>query len=448
MRALLRPGKIARLLPAAYHPSLHKLLLALASPSSSLLIPVIVSFNMLRPRKALAAAPKQQARKREPQRTALSAVAATGQASLEHAAREFAQRADSAGNAASSNAQQQQQQQHPVDILYSSLISRLSTPASNSGLIAAAARSPPSASAAARKDARSHSFIHASAWALKQLQPTSAADAAAYPLSALGPPSPGKIETPAQQLKRREQRFGFIVDAVQTQLGNSSGRLHLSCRFISDAEFHYIVRAMPVAGLCQALVTRLVLDGNKITNVADVPWPASLTHLVLSNNLLTSLVGVSWPPHLRCLLLDCNAIHTASSSSASPPAAAAPPPPPPLPHASPPPSTPWPLHLTVLDLGRNKLSGHACVAPRRGRLCRISLPLFSYICRRCVRVLEELLPCRALEQVCVYNNCFDKLELFTALLALGYPQPAALQLQADMNAQPLVRFPCALTDTL
>jgi hypothetical protein len=331
-----------------------------------LLTPITVSYNMLRPRKALAAAPKQQAQKREQQRTA-----ATGQASLEYPAPELGvplmQRADSAGNAAFSNAHEQQQQQHPVDILYSTLVNRLATPASPSGLTAAAARSSSSASAAASKDARSHSFIHASAWALKQLQPSYPAEAAADPLSALGPPSPGKIETPAQQLKRREQRFGFIVDAVQTQLGNSGGRLHLPWRFISDAEFHYIVRALPVKGLCQALVTRLVLDGNKITNVDDVPWPASLTHLVLSNNLLTSVAGVSWPPHLRCLLLDCNAIHCASSYISAPlPPAAAPPPPPP-PRACPPPANPWPLHLTVLDLGRNKLSGHACVASPRNR---------------------------------------------------------------------------------
>ncbi len=62
------------------------------------------------------------------------------------------------------------------------------------------------------------------------------------------------------------------------------------------------------------------------------------------------------------------------------------------------------------------------------------------MCHRCVDVLEELLPCSALEQVCVYNNPFDKLELFTALLTRGYPQPAAQRLQADMNALPLVRF--------
>jgi hypothetical protein len=56
-----------------------------------------------------------------------------------------------------------------------------------------------------------------------------------------------------------------------------------------------------------------------------------------------------------------------------------------------------------------------------------------------VDVLEQLLPCSALEQVCIYNNAFDKLELYTALLARGYPQPAVQRLQDDVNALPLVR---------
>ncbi len=54
-------------------------------------------------------------------------------------------------------------------------------------------------------------------------------------------------------------------------------------------------------------------------------------------------------------------------------------------------------------------------------------------------MLEQLLPCSALEQVCIYNNAFDKLELYTALLARGYPQPAVQRLQDDVNALPLVR---------
>jgi hypothetical protein len=57
-------------------------------------------------------------------------------------------------------------------------------------------------------------------------------------------------------------------------------------------------------------------------------------------------------------------------------------------------------------------------------------------------VLEQLLPCSALEQVCIYNNAFDKLQLYTALLASGYPQPAFQRLQDDVNALPLLRFAC------
>jgi hypothetical protein len=40
----------------------------------------------------------------------------------------------------------------------------------------------------------------------------------------------------------------------------------------------------------------------------------------------------------------------------------------------------------------------------------------------------------------VYNNAFNNLELFTALLAKGYPQPAIQRLHTDMNALPLVRY--------
>jgi hypothetical protein len=76
----------------------------------------------------------------------------------------------------------------------------------------------------------------------------------------------------------------------------------------------------------------------------------------------------------------------------------------------------------------------------RGLIITIFLQAhLSYICRSCVDVLEELLPCCALEQVCIYNNVLDKLELFTALLARGYPQPAAQRVQADMNVLPLIR---------
>ena len=58
---------------------------------------------------------------------------------------------------------------------------------------------------------------------------------------------------------------------------------------------------------------------------------------------------------------------------------------------------------------------------------------------RCLDVLQQLLPCSALEQVCLYNNAFDKLQLHTALLARGYPQPPVQRLQDDMNALPLIR---------
>jgi hypothetical protein len=215
----------------------------------------------------------------------------------------------------------------------------------------------------------------------------------------------GKIETAAQQLRRREKRSSLIMEAVQMQLGNCSGRLHLPCRFINDAECLFILRAMPLTGVCLALVTRLVLDSNKITSVHELPWPPSLTHISLSNNLLTSVQDVRWPPHLRCLKLDCNAIECAasssSSSSSSPPSRGAPR------------DGCWPTHLTVLDLGRNNLSGSACV-----------------------EALEGLLPGLALEQICIYNNKFSVLELFTALLAKGYPQPTMQQAQNDMNAVP------------
>ena len=60
---------------------------------------------------------------------------------------------------------------------------------------------------------------------------------------------------------------------------------------------------------------------------------------------------------------------------------------------------------------------------------------------RCVDVLQELVHCSALEQVCIYSNLFDKLELYTALLARGYPQPAMQRLQDDVNAVQLVRSP-------
>lgn len=56
-------------------------------------------------------------------------------------------------------------------------------------------------------------------------------------------------------------------------------------------------------------------------------------------------------------------------------------------------------------------------------------------------VLQELVHCSALEQVCIYGNSFDKLELYTALLARGYPQPAMQRLQDDVNAVQLVRSP-------
>jgi hypothetical protein len=74
-----------------------------------------------------------------------------------------------------------------------------------------------------------------------------------------------------------------------------------------------------------------------------------------------------------------------------------------------------------LDLGKNNLSGSACV-----------------------EALEGLLPGLALEQVCIYNNKFDVHELFVALLAKGYPQPTFQQVQADMNAVP----PPPLTSSL
>ena len=133
---------------------------------------------------------------------------------------------------------------------------------------------------------------------------------------------------------------------------------------------------------------------------------------------------------LRIIVVSTATTTTSTSTSAAAPCL--PPPRQPLAPASHRPG-PWPQQAV-----RPRV---CCLAPQPPRR-RIALPLFSYICRSCVDVLEELLPCRALEQVCVYSNCFDKLELFTALLAKGYPQPAALQLQADMNALPLVRFLC------
>jgi Leucine-rich repeat (LRR) protein len=122
--------------------------------------------------------------------------------------------------------------------------------------------------------------------------------------------------------------------------------LHLPSRSISDAEFLFILRSMPAAGGCYALITRLTLDANKISSINHVPWPLSLTHISLSHNLLTSVAGDLLPPHLRCLHLDSNAIQSVSASSS------------PLLNS-------WPSHLTVLDLGRNMLSGCACVRARR-----------------------------------------------------------------------------------
>ena len=373
---------------------------------------------MLRPRKALAAAPKMHALKQQQQHSR-STAAAFPRSSAKQAAAAQQPEPDST----------EAEQPHPLDVIYSTLIHRLAPVASgtsNSGRsAAAAARSPPPAVQHVPQVAT----VPAPLSHLQQQPPSSVSDPEPHPLLALGPPSPGKSETPAQQLRRREQRFTLIVDAVQTQLANCSGRLHLPSRFISDAEFTYIVRSLPLAGLCHALVTRLVLDGNKITNVHDLPWPPSLTHISLSNNLLTSVAGVRWPPHLRCLNLSCNAIHCAAcTSSASSP----PPPPLSLPPSRPPLLPAWPPHLTVLDLGGNTLSGSACVGP-------LYQPHFPYIFRSCVDVLEELLPCCALEQLCIYNNVLDKLQLFTQLLARGYPQPPPQRLQADMNVLPLIR---------
>jgi hypothetical protein len=188
----------------------------------------------------------------------------------------------------------------------------------------------------------------------------------------LAPPSRSKAETPAQQLRRRQERFDLIADAVQKQLNNCSGRMHMPDRFISDFEFLYLVRRLPVgAGLSTPLVTRLMLDGNRITSVEDVPWPPSLTHISLRHNLLTSVTNARWPPHLRCLNLDSNAIQLAAQV----------PPPPtsttnaatttPLPHAA---VALWPLHLTVLDLGRNKLSGNACAAAAAAQRAALTSP--------------------------------------------------------------------------
>jgi hypothetical protein len=232
---------------------------------------------------------------------------------------------------------------------------------------------------------------------------------------------------------------------VKTQLGNCSGRMHLPGRHISDPELLYVIRSMPVAGLGTALVTRLVLDGNSITSVEQLPWPPSLTHISLRHNLLTSVASARWPPQLRCLHLDSNAIQHASAPPAAPPtpsssssssssSAAAAAAVVPRSHAL---ASQWPLHLTVLDLGRNKLSAPAC-AHRPCCVTRSSnAPSHSHV--RCLDALQQLLPCSALEQVCLYNNAFDKLQLHTALLARGYPQPPVQRLQDDMNALPLIR---------
>jgi hypothetical protein len=93
-------------------------------------------------------------------------------------------------------------------------------------------------------------------------------------------------------------------------------------------------------------------------------------------------------------------------------------------------------------LGRNKLSGLACVQLHRNRISVVLHNQFFFNMRcRCVDVLQELVHCSALEQVCIYSNLFDKLELYTALLARGYPQPAMQRLQDDVNAVQLVRSP-------
>lgn len=315
---------------------------------------------MLRPRKALAAASRQLPKQHSRPSTASARPPPPRQPSPQQ--RLQATQSDHR-DAEHLDANAQQQPRHPVDALYSTLISRIGPRTAAASPIAhAAGSSSTHAASSARRDAHAHAFTHASPWALKQLLPPSAdadrhrqIDPKGDALLALAPPSPSKAETPAQQLRRREQRFSFIVEAVQMQLSNCSGRLHLPDRYISDFEFLYIVRCLPVGtGLCTALVTRLMLDGNRITSVDDVPWPPSLTHISLRHNMLTCVSNARWPPHLRCLHLDSNAIQRA-----------APPPPAEFCTAASQPRgtvTPWPLHLTVLDLGRNKLTGVACVS--------------------------------------------------------------------------------------
>ncbi len=329
----------------------------------------LLSYNMLRPRKALATAPRQLSKQHSRPSTAASRAPPTLQSrQLAHSSESDLQ--DAARVVAPVK------QRHPVDVLYSTLVSSVGTRAAaaspiNPGTGASSADGAAAAASSALQDVRAHSFIHASPWARKQLLPPSA-DSNRSPLDLKGdallaqaPPSPDKTETPAQQLRRREQRFGFITDAVQTQLSNCSGRMHLPDRFISDFEFLYIVRCLPVgAGLCTPLITRLMLDCNRITSVDDVPWPLSLTHISLRHNLLTSIAGARWPPHLRCLQLDSNSIQYAPAPTSSS-AAAAP--------REKPSVTLWPLHLTVLDLGRNRLSAAAYGANSRRAVQRVFL---------------------------------------------------------------------------